>query len=166
MTQQLDISSLVTLSNGVKMPLLGLGTYKAIQSVGQAIQYAWDAGYRHIDTAAMYQNESEIGNALKQLNIPRDQIFVTTKMWYTEHGYESAKKAFETSLKKFGLDYVDLYLVHWPGLVKLVQSKCFASFFLTVTFSFPFHFLFFLLTSSHLFSLLSSIFSSHLISSL
>ena len=102
------------------MPLLGLGTYKATSGAIDAVQIAWQCGYRHIDTASFYENEEEIGRAIKQY--PREELFVTTKMWYSEHGYESAKKAFETSLKKLSLDYIDLYLVHWPGTTGFVKK--------------------------------------------
>ena len=114
-SKNLTINSFLTLSNGIKMPLLGLGTYKAIDTIENAIKAAYDAGYRHIDTAAFYQNEKQIGEAIRNLGIPRDQLFITSKLWYTEHGYEKTIAACNQTLKLLGMDYVDLYLVHWPG---------------------------------------------------
>ena len=106
----------VTLSNGVKMPMLGFGTYLiadpkvAVDSVLTALEM----GYRHIDTAALYYNEEFVGQAIRESGIPRDDIFVTTKMWNSEHGYDTALRAFDVSMDKLGLDVVDLYLIHWP----------------------------------------------------
>lgn len=111
-----DISNYTTLHNGVKMPWLGLGVYKA--SVGgeveKAIDIALKVGYRSIDTASMYQNEEGVGNAIKNSNVPREEIFVTTKVWNDDQGYDKTLAAFEKSLEKLGLDYIDLYLIHWP----------------------------------------------------
>ncbi|WP_297990720.1 aldo/keto reductase [uncultured Anoxybacillus sp.] len=105
-----------TLHNGVRMPWLGLGVYKVEEGdeVKRAVRTALEVGYRHVDTAAFYQNEEGVGQAIRESGIPRDQIFVTTKVWNSDQGYESTLKAFDTSLKKLGLDYIDLYLVHWP----------------------------------------------------
>ncbi|MCR8986491.1 aldo/keto reductase [Brevibacillus laterosporus] len=105
-----------TLANGVVKPWLGLGVYKAEDGaeVEQAIRLALEAGYRSIDTAAIYENEAGVGKAIRDSKIPREEIFVTTKVWNTEQGYESTLQAFDTSLQKLGLDYIDLYLVHWP----------------------------------------------------
>ncbi|MGG0796491.1 aldo/keto reductase [Brevibacillus laterosporus] len=105
-----------TLANGVVKPWLGLGVYKADDGaeVEQAIRMALEAGYRSIDTAAIYENEAGVGKAIRDSKIPREEIFVTTKVWNTEQGYESTLQAFDTSLQKLGLDYIDLYLVHWP----------------------------------------------------
>ncbi|AIG24983.1 aldo/keto reductase [Brevibacillus laterosporus] len=105
-----------TLANGVVKPWLGLGVYKAEDGaeVEKAIHMALEAGYRSIDTAAIYENEAGVGKAIRDSKIPRDEIFVTTKVWNTEQGYESTLQAFEASLQKLGLDYIDLYLVHWP----------------------------------------------------
>lgn len=105
-----------TLANGVVKPWLGLGVYKAEDGaeVEQAIHMALEAGYRSIDTAAIYENEAGVGKAIRDSKIPRDEIFVTTKVWNTEQGYESTLQAFDASLQKLGLDYIDLYLVHWP----------------------------------------------------
>jgi diketogulonate reductase-like aldo/keto reductase len=109
-----------TLNNGVKIPCVGFGTWQTpdgdvcVSSVKAAIE----AGYRHIDTAAVYGNESSVGAAIKQAGVPRDELFVATKLWNEDHGYEAALKAFETSIGKLGLEYVDLYLIHWPNPVK------------------------------------------------
>lgn len=107
-----------TLHNGVKMPWVGLGVFKvqegteAIESVRAAIKN----GYRSIDTAAIYQNEEGVGQGIKESGVDREELFITTKVWNSEQGYETTLQAFETSLNKLGLDYLDLYLIHWPGL--------------------------------------------------
>jgi diketogulonate reductase-like aldo/keto reductase len=111
------LNATVVLNNGVKMPILGYGTYKltgkqAYNSVITAIKQ----GYRHIDTAKYYENEKEVGEAIRDCGVPRNEIFVTTKLWPDDHGYENAKAAFAKSLGLLGLDYVDLYLIHWPGI--------------------------------------------------
>ena len=107
---------IVTLNNGVKMPQLGLGVWRVEEGsqVVESVKAALEAGYRHIDTAAIYGNEAGVGEAIKQSGVPREEIFVTTKVWNSDQGYEETLQAFETSLTKLGLDYVDLYLVHWP----------------------------------------------------
>ncbi|AEV17941.1 aldo/keto reductase [Geobacillus sp. G4] len=105
-----------TLHNGVKMPWVGLGVYKVKEGeeVRSAVRTALEIGYRHVDTAAFYENEEGVGRAIRESGIPREQVFVTTKVWNTDQGYETTLKAFDKSLKKLGFDYVDLYLVHWP----------------------------------------------------
>lgn len=104
-----------TLNNGIKMPLLGLGVYDMYQKEAeQAVLWALETGYRLIDTAAMYQNETEIGNAVRQSSVARQDIFITTKVHDNDQGFDKTLKAFEVSLKKLGVDYLDLYLVHWP----------------------------------------------------
>lgn len=110
------IDGTVTLANGVKMPYLGLGVFLAKDGneVTQAIFDALEAGYRHIDTAAIYKNEEGVGNAINGGAVKREDIFVTSKVWNTDQGYESTKQALEESLKKLQTDYLDLYLVHWP----------------------------------------------------
>ncbi|MFJ6787174.1 aldo/keto reductase [Streptomyces angustmyceticus] len=105
----------ITLNNGVAMPQLGFGVWQvendeAFTTVGQAL----DAGYRSIDTAAVYGNEEGTGKALAASGIPRDELFVTTKLWNAEQGHDSTLRAFDASLAKLGLEYVDLYLIHWP----------------------------------------------------
>ncbi|NHJ48412.1 MAG: aldo/keto reductase [Asgard group archaeon] len=112
---ELTIESTVKLNNGIEMPILGLGTYLATDQRGyEAVRHALKIGYRHIDTAAMYGNEREVGNAIKDDDVPREDIYVTTKLWNSDHGYEKALAAFEESYEKMGLDYIDLYLIHWP----------------------------------------------------
>jgi diketogulonate reductase-like aldo/keto reductase len=104
------------LNNGVKMPWVGLGVWQVSEGevVERAVKTAIAAGYRSIDTAAVYGNERGVGNAIRESGIPREQLFITTKVWNADQGYDSTLKAFEESRKKLGLDVVDLYLVHWP----------------------------------------------------
>ncbi|MED5052959.1 aldo/keto reductase [Anoxybacillus rupiensis] len=111
-----SITDSALLSNGVKMPWLGLGVYKVSNGdeVVKAVRTALEIGYRHIDTASFYENEEGVGQAIKESGIPREQLFVTTKVWNTEQGYEETLQAFKRSANKLGLEYVDLYLVHWP----------------------------------------------------
>ena len=106
-----------TLNNGVSIPVLGFGTWKAENGevAYQAVLEALKAGYRHIDTAAIYQNEESVGRAIRDSGISRQEIFVTTKLWNTNHSYDEARQAFEESMEKLGLDYLDLYLIHWPN---------------------------------------------------
>ncbi|TGB05515.1 aldo/keto reductase [Halobacillus salinus] len=98
------------------MPKVGLGVYKMNddQEVVNAVKSALDLGYRHIDTASFYENEEGVGKAIEQGGVPREELFVTTKVWNSEQGYEETLNAFDRSLDKLGLDYLDLYLVHWP----------------------------------------------------
>ena len=105
------------LNNGVSIPVLGFGTWKAENGevAYQAVLEALKAGYRHIDTAAIYKNEESVGRAIRDSGIPRQEIFVTTKLWNTNHSYDEARQAFEESMEKLGLDYLDLYLIHWPN---------------------------------------------------
>lgn len=106
----------VMLNNGVEMPILGFGVYQ-IEDAKQCEQAVYDAliaGYRLIDTAAAYMNEEAVGKAIKRSGIPREEIFITTKLWIQDAGYENAKKAFAKSLKRLQVDYVDLYLIHQP----------------------------------------------------
>ncbi len=103
------------LNNGVEIPALGFGTYQIRgQVVEKVISWALEAGYRHIDTAMAYSNEKRIGAALRESDVLRENLFITTKLWNKDHGYENALRAIDTSLNKLGLDYVDLYLIHWP----------------------------------------------------
>ncbi len=106
----------VTLSNGVKMPLEGFGVFQVPEAAvcEQAVRDALSVGYRLIDTATAYFNEEAVGVAVAKSGIPREELFITTKLWIQDAGYESAKKAFETSMEKLGLDYLDLYLIHQP----------------------------------------------------
>lgn len=106
----------VSLNDGVEIPVYGFGTYQlpADGSTYRAVRAALDLGIRHIDTAAAYFNEAEVGQAIRESGIPRKEIFLTSKLWLQDHGYEAAKKGIETSLRKLGLDYMDLYLIHQP----------------------------------------------------
>ena len=103
-----------TLNNGVEMPRLGFGVFQSGGDTKQAALWALEAGYRHIDTAKAYHNEDAVGEAIKESGIDRKELFITTKLWVQDQGYENAKKAFQTSLAKLGLDYLDLYLIHQP----------------------------------------------------
>ena len=105
----------VTLNNGVEMPILGFGVYQVpAEETEKVVTQALDTGYRHIDTAASYENEEAVGRALGSSGIPRDELFVTTKLWMEHAGYEATTAAFGRSLDRLGLDYVDLYLIHQP----------------------------------------------------
>lgn len=111
-----NISDTAILHNGVRMPWLGLGVLRTPEgeAVENAVRWALEAGYRHVDTAAVYGNEAGVGRAVRQSNIPREEIFITSKVWNTDQGYDNTLAAFEASLERLGMDYVDLYLVHWP----------------------------------------------------
>ena len=102
--------------NGVEIPQFGLGVYltKSGSECINAVTWALEAGYRHIDTAKAYGNEKEVGEAVRNSGIKREEIFITTKLWNDDHGYDSALKAFDKSLKTLNTDYIDLYLIHWP----------------------------------------------------
>ena len=105
----------ITLNNGVEMPMLGFGTFKmpegkvVIQSVRKALEF----GYRHIDTATYYKNEAGVGEGIRQSGISRSEIFLTTKVWTSDYGYDKTLKAYDMSLQRLGVDYIDLYLIHW-----------------------------------------------------
>ncbi|HEU8482982.1 TPA: aldo/keto reductase [Streptococcus pneumoniae] len=105
------------LNNGVEIPVLGFGTLKAKdgEEAYRAVLEALKAGYRHIDTAAIYQNEESVGQAIKDSGVPREEMFVTTKLWNSQQTYEQTRQALEKSIEKLGLDYLDLYLIHWPN---------------------------------------------------
>ncbi|MCM3706708.1 MULTISPECIES: aldo/keto reductase [Cytobacillus] len=111
-----NLQSAVSLHNGVKMPWLGLGVFKVQNGdeVVHSVKSAIKAGYKSIDTAAVYGNEEGVGQAIKEAGVPREELFITTKVWNSDQGYDSTITAFETSLAKLGLDYIDLYLIHWP----------------------------------------------------
>jgi 2,5-diketo-D-gluconate reductase A len=106
----------ITLNNGVKMPLLGFGVFQVpdLEECERSVSEALQAGYRLIDTAAAYGNEEAVGSAIKRGSVPREELFVTTKLWISDTGYESTKQAFERSLQRLQLDYLDLYLIHQP----------------------------------------------------
>jgi len=124
---RLSIESRNELNNGVGMPVLGLGVWQ--MPTGQtkrAVLDAFEAGYRLIDTAALYGNEHEVGEAFNASRLPRDELFLTTKLWHTEHGYERALNGFEASISRLGVKDVDLYLIHWPdGGQRLETWKAF-----------------------------------------
>jgi diketogulonate reductase-like aldo/keto reductase len=111
-----NITAAATLHNGVKMPWLGLGVLRVAdgEAVENAVRWALETGYRHIDTAAIYGNEVGVGRAIKQSGLPREEIFVTSKVWNRDQGYDQTLTAFDASLERLGMDYVDLYLIHWP----------------------------------------------------
>jgi len=116
----LSLSDTITLNNGVAMPRLGLGVYQSGRgrATENAVAWALEAGYRHVDTAAMYGNETEVGAALRRAiaagAVRRDDVFVTTKLWNSDHGYDEALRAFEASHRRLGLEQIDLFLIHWP----------------------------------------------------
>lgn len=105
----------VTLNNGLQMPQLGFGVWQVKdEQATEAVSKAFEAGYTSIDTAMIYRNEAGVGKAIKQSGIPREKLFITTKVWNADQGYENTLRAFDESLEKMGLDYIDLYLIHWP----------------------------------------------------
>ncbi len=111
----MDLSTTFKLNNGVAMPAVGLGTYLAPgPEAGAAVKHALRIGYRHIDTARLYRNEREIGAALCAGDVPREAVFVVTKLWNSDHGYDATLAAFDASLARLGLDNIDLYLIHFP----------------------------------------------------
>lgn len=102
--------------NGKTIPCIGYGTYKTSEEeVYDAVIAAIKAGYRHIDTAAFYKNEAGVGRAVRECGVPREEIFVTSKVWNMDRGYENTKRAFAESMERLGLEYLDLYLIHWPA---------------------------------------------------
>jgi methylglyoxal/glyoxal reductase len=133
----LSLQSTVKLNNGVEMPVLGLGVYQSPpgRATQNAVASALKIGYRHVDTARIYGNEADVGEAIRDSGIPRDQIFVTTKLWNSDQGEDSTVRACDASLKRMGLTYLDLYLIHfpvtetrndsWKAMGKLVKNgKC------------------------------------------
>jgi len=113
---QLSSAATVKLNNGVDIPLLGLGVYQSPpgKTTQDAVRHALKCGYRLVDTARVYGNEQDVGLALRESGLPREEVFVTTKLWNSDHGYDSTIRACEESLRRLGLKYLDLYLVHWP----------------------------------------------------
>ena len=114
------LTSTYTLSNEVSIPCIGFGTWQSPDGeiAKNAVLSAISAGYRHIDTAAAYGNEGSVGEAIRESGINRKDLFITTKLWNTDHGYDTTMRAFEHSMKLLGLDYLDLYLIHWPNPIK------------------------------------------------
>jgi len=109
-------SPLITLADGNRIPQLGLGVYKVEDATAaRIVEGAIDAGYRHVDTAKLYFNEAGVGAGVRAAGVPRDEIFVTTKVWNDDQGYDETLRAFDASLALLGMDYVDLYLIHWPA---------------------------------------------------
>ncbi|MEK0317902.1 aldo/keto reductase [Cohnella sp. 56] len=119
-----SLQSCTTLHNGVRMPWLGLGVWKMNNDaeVVSAVRAALDAGYRSIDTAAIYKNETGVGQALRESGIAREEVFVTTKIWNDDQGYDKTLAAYDASLERLGLAYVDLLLIHWPGTDKYADT--------------------------------------------
>ncbi len=119
-----DLQGTFTLNNGVKMPYFGLGVYLSEdgQEVINAVKWALDEGYRHIDTASIYKNEEGVGQGIAESTVDRENVFVVSKVWNSDQGYEHTLKAFNDSLNRLGLDYLDLYLIHWPVAGKYKET--------------------------------------------
>lgn len=118
------IDEYTVLNNGVKMPWLGLGVFQADegQEVENAVKAALEIGYRSIDTADAYRNERGVGKAMRQSGVPREEIFLTTKVWNDDQRSSRTPAAFDESLDRLGTDYVDLYLVHWPVKARIAET--------------------------------------------
>lgn len=118
------VNQVVTLHNGVEMPVLGLGVWKSPEGtvVEQAVEHAIRSGYRSIDTAKVYQNEVGVGKGIIKSGVKREDLFITTKVWNSDQGYEATLAAFEASLERLQLDYLDLYLIHWPVADKYTET--------------------------------------------
>lgn len=121
---KLTINSTAELLNGVQMPRLGLGVWRSEpgNETEQAVAAALEAGYRSIDTATLYKNEADVGRAIRASGIAREDVFVTTKVWNSDQGYDTTLASFEASLKRLEMDYVDLFLVHWPVVGKYKET--------------------------------------------
>ncbi|MDR3234356.1 MAG: aldo/keto reductase [Planctomycetaceae bacterium] len=122
-----SLSDVFTLANGVSIPCVGFGTWQVPDeaSTVSIIKYAVNTGYRHIDTAAAYYNEKSVGKAVKECGVPRDKLFITSKLWNDDRnlGYDQVMKAFALTLENLGMDYLDLYLIHWPANEKQFGDK-------------------------------------------
>ncbi|HZN92999.1 MAG TPA: aldo/keto reductase, partial [Myxococcales bacterium] len=118
------LSSTVRLSGGVEIPRVGLGVFQSArgEETRRAVSEALRLGYRHIDTARIYGNEGDVGAAVRESGVPRGEVFITTKLWNDDQGYDTALRAFDASLKRLALDHVDLYLLHWPVPGKRLES--------------------------------------------
>ena len=121
------IKNFKVLSNGVNMPSIGFGTYKSgsDEETAKIVKYALEAGYRQIDTASFYGNEVGIGNGIKESGIKREDLFLVTKLWNDDHGYDKTIEAFNKSLERLQVDYLDLYLIHWPNKLNSETWKAF-----------------------------------------
>lgn len=120
---ELSIDSRIELNNGIHIPIIGLGTWILNgKSAYNAVSWALELGYRLIDTATIYGNERKVGEAIKNSGVPREDVFITTKVWKSDQGYESTITTFDKSLKKLGLEYIDLYLIHWPVVGKTIET--------------------------------------------
>jgi diketogulonate reductase-like aldo/keto reductase len=120
---ELNIDSRIKLNNGIHIPNIGLGTWILNgKAAYNAVTWALESGYRLIDTATIYGNERKVGEAIKDSGIPRNDVFITTKVWKSDQGYDATLAAFDKSIKKLGLDYLDLYLIHWPVLGKTIET--------------------------------------------
>jgi diketogulonate reductase-like aldo/keto reductase len=120
----MSIDSTIPLNNGVEIPRVGFGVYLAARGdeTQSAVLAALSAGYRHIDTARIYENEGDVGVAIHDSDVPRSELFVTTKLWNDDHGYDATLRAFDASLDLLGLEYLDLFLIHWPVAEKRLDS--------------------------------------------
>ena len=112
----LTIKSTRKLNSGVEIPVLGLGVFQSPPGAvtQKAVRFALEVGYRHFDTASLYGNEEDVGQAVRESGVPREEVFITTKLWNGDQGYESALRACDESLRRLGLGYIDLYIIHWP----------------------------------------------------
>ena len=120
---ELKIDTKIELSNDIFIPIIGLGTWDLNgKAAYNAVSWALEMGYRLIDTATIYENEKKVGEAIKDSGIPRDEVFITTKVWKSDQGYDNTLAALETSIKKLDIDYIDLYLIHWPVLGKTTET--------------------------------------------